>query len=371
MKFSEVAGQEKIKEQLIRSTANNMLSHALLFIGPEGYGGLPLALALAQYLNCLHPVDNDSCGECSSCRKMEKFIHPDVHYTFPTISEQGKPSISSKFYSQWRVALLENPYLSYYDWLQQISSEAKQGNIPVAECHNIIRNLSLKAFEGGKKIQIIWSADLMGTNGNSLLKIIEEPPPHTHFIFLGRNKDSILNTILSRTQLLLLPPIHATGIANKLKTDLQLDDSETQRITQLANGNYADAIRISKSGESSHEEDFIQWMRLSFDFKASEIFSLVNNLNAKGREYIKDFLQYAIRMIRECMLISNQADPITRLSASEEEFARKFSQFTTGEKAQEFYELLSKSQYYVERNANPKIIFFNLSLQFHKFLKKA
>ncbi|MBL6962609.1 MAG: hypothetical protein ISR55_02200 [Bacteroidetes bacterium] len=371
MKFSEVAGQDNLKEQLITSIQNNMLSHALLFVGEEGYGGLPLVLALAQYLNCQQPVDHDSCGNCPSCRKLTKHIHPDIHYSFPTISDsKGKPSLSSTFYKEWRSSLIENPYLSYFDWLQLISPDAKQGNITMAECHAIIRNLSLKAFDGRNKIQIIWSADHLGPNGNTLLKIIEEPTPNTYFFFLARNKDRILNTILSRAQLLLVPPISIESISEKLNQDLDLTDVEINQIAKLANGNYANALRLSKSQQSDHEDDFISWMRLCYEFKVLDIFQWGVKLNEKGREYIKDFLQYGMRIIRECMLISNHAEQINSLSKTEEDFARKFSLFTNDNNAFKFYELLSKTQYYIERNANPKIIFFNLSLHFHKLLKQ-
>ncbi|MFC2114482.1 ATP-binding protein [Bacteroidota bacterium] len=369
MRFADVAGLEFIKEQLIKSAHNNMVSHAMLFIGPDGYGGLPLALAFAQFLNCINPSENDSCGECSSCKKMAKFIHPDIHFSFPTFSEKGKATLCNTMYTQWREKLIANPYLTHFEWLQHINAENKQGNIPVDECHSIIHNLSLKAYEGSKKIQIIWSTDLLGRAGNALLKIIEEPPPDTFFIFIARSKENILNTILSRTQLFLLPPISIENISIKLQKKFEIPNLEADRIAQLAGGNFAEALRISKSAQNNHEDDFIAWMRLCYEFKGVELLSWINDLHSKGREYIKDFLQYSLRIIRESILISNESKGISYLTSSEEDFAKRFSQFTHLENAEKFYNLLNKTQYYIERNGNPKIIFFNLSLQFYKLFK--
>jgi DNA polymerase-3 subunit delta' len=372
MKFSEVAGQDLIKEQLRNSIRNQKLSHSLLFIGPEGYGGLALALALAQYINCEQKENNDSCGLCSSCKKFKKLIHPDVHFSFPTVTDpKGKPSVSTSFYKEWRNALDENVYLNYYDWLQKITKESKQGNITVTECHAIIKNLSLKSFEGGYKIQIIWYADLLGNNGNALLKIIEEPPEKTLFVFIAKNKDHILNTILSRSQQFQLSPVSSEAMQSALTQNYGVEENEAARIATMANGDFATAIRLSKKDDNDHEEEFIKWMRMCFELNPIELYKWTNNIGSNGREYIKDFLHYANRMIRECVIFNQQAQKINSLSDSELAFVEKFAQFIMDDKAYRLYHLMSKTHYYVERNANLKIIFFNLSLQIHKLLKQA
>lgn len=370
MRFRDVVGQDEIKAKLVSSVKNDKVTHANIFIGPEGTGGLPLALAFAQFLNCTNRTENDSCGECPSCTKMQKLIHPDVYFTFPTISTGGvsKP-ISTDFIKEWRKALLENPYVTYIEWLDHLKAENKQGNITIAECHEIIKHLSLKSYEGGKKIQIIWLAEFLGKNGNSLLKIIEEPTPNTFFIFISENKNLILNTILSRTQITLLPPLNDVSISKSLIENFHIDEEESKNIAHLANGNYSEALRIYRVGQNNHAESFISWMRLCYTFKTLDINKWLTTHTSNGREYLKDFLKYGIRIIREAYLLGNDLESISHLGKTEQEFAIKFSPFINSSNILEIYNLLNKAHYHIERNASPKIIFFNLSLQIYKLLR--
>lgn len=373
MKFSDVVGLEDVKRKLIKSVNNNKVSHANLFLGNEGTGGLPLALAFAQYINCNNRKENDSCGECSSCKKSEKLIHPDFHYTYPVINTpNNKKPVSEDYINEWRSAILENPYLTYTDWLVKLKAENKQGNIYIEECHRIIKNLSLKAYSGKNKFQIIWLPEYLGKAGNSLLKIIEEPTANTYFIFVAQIKDKILNTIISRMQTTLLPPLNHDVISDKLTTSFGVEHEEAINIAHLSNGNYSEAYSLYQKGQNDHAESFIEWMRMCYLFEKDpkKIYDWINKTVKEGREYLKDFLKYGIRIIREAFLLGNELEDITHLSKSEQDFAIKFSPFVNSQTIQEIYELLNKGHYYIERNANSKIVIFNLSLQFKRIFKQ-
>lgn len=372
MKFHNVIGLEEVKEKLVSSVRNGKVSHAILFSAAEGGGGLPLALAFAQYLNCSDRQENDSCGKCPSCHKMEKMIHPDVHFSFPFIrreKDKEKVITSDDFITQWRTAVLENPYLDYVEWLEKLDAENKQGNIPVAECHKIIKNLTFKAFEGRFKVIIMWLPELLGKYGNTLLKIIEEPPENSVFIFVTHNKDLILNTILSRTQQVMLPPLALQAVADQLVKQFGLNLDEAVRVAGLSAGNYAEAIRIVNSGSQGQSKEFVDWLRLSWKNDGVGIYKWVSDFSGKGREYHKNFLLHGQRVIRESLLLKNNTKNLSHLMDDEVKFSTDLSAFLEPGKAVKIYELLNKSHYYIERNINQKILFFSLSLQLNKILR--
>jgi len=369
MKFTDVTGQEEIKQKLISSVKNGRISQALMFISPEGRGGLPLAIAFAQYLVCINKQENDSCGMCPPCHKMSKLIHPDIHFSFPVIKTNDKP-ISDDFISTWRTSVIENPYLGYFDWLEKMNAENKQGNISMAECHNIIKKISLKSFEGKFKILIQWLPEYLGKNGNSLLKILEEPPEGTLFLFVTQNKDLILNTIRSRTQQILLPPLKTNTIADQLISQFQLEKQNALKIAEMAAGNFSESIRLYQSGQNDHSIKFIEWLRLCWTNDGVDVFKWVQDFSSKGREYQKDFLQSGIRLIRENVLWNNKLPELNHLGDDEIEFSKNFSVLMNENRASKIYQLLDKSYYYVERNTNPKVLFFQLTLQLNQILTK-
>jgi len=173
MHFRDIVGQLPVKQKLLESIAGERIPHAQLFVGPQGSGGLPLALAFAQRMVCANPSEDDSCGTCPGCIKAAKFAHPDIHFTFPTVGGSG--SVSSSFLTQWRSALNDNPYLNIFDWISLLGAENKQGNITKAECVQVLQKLNLKSFESPNKVLIIWMPEYLKKEGNRLLKIIEEP----------------------------------------------------------------------------------------------------------------------------------------------------------------------------------------------------
>ena len=236
MQFREIVGQAAVKQRLINSVKENRVSHAQLFLGPEGSGNLPLAVAYAQYVACEDRQPDDSCGVCPSCRKYQKLAHPDLHFSYPFFAKH-KDDNALTFMEQWREAFLANPYLSLDTWRGYLDAENKQANINIAECHQVIKKLSLKPFESAYKILILWLPEYLDKEGNALLKIIEEPQPNTLFLLVAQNQDQILNTILSRTQLVKIPALEYEEIKDYLINRHQQTDHAAGEIAYLSNGN--------------------------------------------------------------------------------------------------------------------------------------
>jgi DNA polymerase-3 subunit delta' len=367
MQFKQIIGQEAVKQKLISTVKDNRVSHAQLFLGPEGSGSLALAVAYAQYLSCEDRQPDDSCGVCASCRKYQKLAHPDLHFSYPFFAKD-KNDTSLTFIEQWREALLANPYLSLDIWRGYLDAENKQANINIAECHQIIKKLSFKPFESAYKILILWLPEYLDKEGNSLLKIIEEPQPNTLFLLVAQNQDQILNTILSRTQLVKIPALSYENVKAELIENHHQTELAASEIAYLCNGNMTEALAMLEQEDKSYHTLFVQWLRLCYSNKGPEIMSFVDQAAKLGRENQKNFLRYGISFIRECCLLMAGADSLVRLPAREMETAQKMTNVMNLAMAQAINTELEKAYYHVERNANPKILFLDVSLQIVKVL---
>ena len=261
MQFSDIIGQEATKKQLVEMVNRSRLSHALFFLGKEGTGALPLAIAFAQYILCENKAEGASCGVCPACKKAAGFIHPDIHYSFPVIPKKpGDKPISSDYLPEWREFLKGLPYGNVYDWLQSIQAENKQGNITAEECNDIFRKLALKSFEGEYKILIQWMPEYLGNSGNKLLKLIEEPPEKTLFIFVAESEEKVLGTILSRTQLVKIPALDNQEVAAALEQKAGLSPDKALEIAALADGNYREAIQLSGHNGEDWQSYLRDWL---------------------------------------------------------------------------------------------------------------
>jgi DNA polymerase-3 subunit delta' len=367
MQFKHIAGQQAVKQRLINTIKDNRVSHAQLFLGPEGSGSLALAVAYAQYLSCEDKLPDDSCGVCSSCRKYQKLMHPDLHFSYPFFAKD-KNDTALTFIEQWREAFLANPYLSLDIWRSYLDAENKQANINIAECHQIIKKLSFKPFESEYKILILWLPEYLDKEGNSLLKIIEEPQPNTLFLLVAQNQDQILNTILSRTQLVKIPALTYDEVKEELMQNHHQTEFAAAEIAYLSNGNLTEALSMLQQENKSYHTLFVQWLRLCFGNKGSEVMDFVDQASKMGRENQKNFLRYGISFIRECCLLMAGAGNLVHLPANELETAQKMTNVMNTAMAQAISTELEKAHYHVERNANPKILFLDVSLQIIKIL---
>jgi DNA polymerase III subunit delta' len=368
MQFKHIAGQTAVKQRLINTVNDNRVSHAQLFLGPEGSGSLALAVAYAQYLSCEDKQPDDSCGICSSCRKYQKLAHPDLHFSYPFFAKDTKNDTALTFIEQWREALLANTYLSLDIWRSYLDAENKQANINIAECHQIIKKLSFKPFESTYKVLILWLPEYLDKVGNTLLKIIEEPQPNTLFLLVAQNQDQILSTILSRTQLVKIPALSYDEIKQELIENHHQTEFAAAEIAYLANGNLTEALTMLQHEDRGYHTLFVQWLRLSFANKGIEIITLVDQMAKMGRENQKNFLRYGISFLRECCLLLAGADSLVHLPAQELETAQKMTGVMSVSMIQAISTELEKAHYHVERNANPKILFLDVSLQIIKVL---
>ncbi|MDR1342232.1 MAG: DNA polymerase III subunit delta [Prevotellaceae bacterium] len=376
MLFSEVIGQEELKQKLTHAAHEGRVSHAQLFLGKEGSGNMALALAYAQYAMCENPSQADACGACSACVKMHKLAHPDLHFAFPVNSSKagGKNPVSDMFLEPWRQALLQNPYITEQVWYEAINLDNKQGNISTHEADAIMRKLSLKAFEGKFKILLMWLPERMNaTAANKLLKLIEEPPAQTLFLFVAQNSGQMLKTILSRTQLVSVPPVRGDALAAMLTREFALPQGEASTLAHLANGSVAEARRIAGQRDEKRDyfEQFVTLMRLSYASKAENIILLVQQaekIAMQGREWQKNFLLYSQRMVRENFALNRHAREVVYLAGEEADFSEKFSMFINPDNIFRLYEELNLALQHLGQNGNAKIIFTDLALKLVKLI---
>ena len=373
MLFKEVIGQNEIKTRLIRSVNEGRISHAQLFIGPVGTGKLSLAIAYAQYISCENKQENDACGECPSCHKYNKLIHPDLHFVFPIIKSGSEKGISDMFIDKWREAILENPYISPSDWYKKIGAEKKQAVIYKDEAEEIIRKLNFKTFESEYKIMIIWLAEKMNTTGaNKLLKIIEEPPPKTVFLLISEEPDQLLQTILSRTQLIKLPRIDNDSLTEKIKTDFSLSEEDAKNIVRISNGSYNDALNNIQTSEETlfNFEQFVTIMRACYALRMTEIQKWVSDMAEIGRERQKNFFIYALRMIRENYVQNLKATNLNYMTKEEQAFSDKFSAFVHQGNIEDITKEINTAIFHIDRNGAARIIFTDLALKLHGLLRR-
>ena len=369
MQFKEIIGQDDIKKQLIQTVVENRVSHAQLFLSPEGSGALPLAIAYAQYLNCQNKSATDSCGECSSCRKYERYIHPDLHFSYPFFAS-ASVKIAVDVLEEWRSLLLDDPYFNLDIWRSKLSAENKQANINIAECHDIIKKLSYKAFEAETKVLIMWLPEFLDREGNALLKIIEEPSPNTLFILVAQNQEQILSTILSRTQIVKIPKLPDNEVEEYLVNKANLSENQATEYSFLADGNLIEAKAMLNDTPNNNAGYFAEWLRMGFGNKVPAMIDFTDEAAKWGRENQKNFLKYGINFLRECSLLLSGADELVKLPYQTLEVAKKLATHVLNlEMVEALINELEKAHYHIERNANPKILFLDVSLQLVKIIK--
>jgi DNA polymerase III subunit delta' len=374
MYFKDVVGQQALKRQLIHNIQNGRVSHAQMFLGPEGSGKLSLAIAYARYLACKNPLPEDSCGTCPSCTKFNKLAHPDLNffYPVPARTEGGKSLTSKDFVAQWRNFIEQSNYMSLNGWYNHIDIENKQGIISAEDCNEIIRVLGYKAFESEYKVVIIWMIErLYHSAAPKLLKILEEPPEKTLFLLVSENQDQILSTILSRAQLVKVPRLSDEEIEQGLVEKYNCDFGKAKQIAFIAEGNFLKAITL-KNNPDIYEDSLVflrDWLRACFTFNISVIMGFVDDLAKMGREKQKSLLSYGLEIFRQCILVNYHANQLVKVDGEARGFISKFSTVLKPAIAQQITDEFSSAIYAVERNANPKILFTDLSLKTARLLK--
>ncbi|WP_342329885.1 hypothetical protein [Pedobacter sp. FW305-3-2-15-E-R2A2] len=369
MQFKDIIGQEQIKAQLVQTVGENRVSHAQLFLSSEGSGALPMAIAYAQYINCLDRQGDDSCGACSSCRKYERYIHPDLHFSYPFFASKDA-RIAVDVLDEWRSMLLEDAYFDMDIWRSKLSADNKQANINIAECHDIIKKLSYKAFEAETKVLIMWLPEYLDKEGNALLKIIEEPPKNTLFLLVANNQEQILSTLLSRTQIVKIPKLSSATIESYLMEKHAMSEEQATEYSFLADGNLIEAKLLVANTQNENADKFAEWLRMGYGNRVLDLTVFVDQVAGWGRENQKNFLKYGINFLRECSLLLSGAEELVKLPARTLDTAKKLSNHVLDlGMAEAIIQELERAHYHIERNANPKILFLDVSLQLVKIIK--
>ena len=378
MYFRDIIGQQEVIERLVKDAQAGTVPHALLFCGPEGVGKLQTAIAFARYLLCRDKGNaTDSCGTCPACVKMDKLVHPDLHFVFPVINKSktaGRSTVSDDEITTWRETVLEQQYFGFEDWLSAIDADNKQASIFVTESESINSKLSLKSVEGGYKIMIIWHAEKMNQQcANSLLKLLEEPPAGTIFILTTDTPEQMLETILSRTQRIDFRRIPEQEIAERLQgPGYQLDQETAQKIAHLSGGSWLKAISTLRINTESEEffDYFTQLMRLAYGRKLKDLKLWSESIAGGGREWQKRFLAYCQRMIRENFICNFHIPHLNYMTEQEQQFSVRFAPYVNENNIIGLMEVLSDAQRDIEQNVNSKMVFFDLSLKTIMLMKQ-
>ncbi|MBK8502047.1 MAG: hypothetical protein IPL46_07480 [Saprospiraceae bacterium] len=366
MLFSDVIAQDEVKEYFLNAVQHGRLPHAMLLLGATGFGTLAMSTAVAQYILCSNRSGQDACGHCNHCHKVSRYIHPDVHYTYPTI---GSKMTSGDFLPTWREFLKNGPYQDVQDWYRLMDDENKQGNITKHECDRIIKILGLKTYEGSHKILIVWMSEFFGEQGNRLLKILEEPPENTVFILLAENQEAILNTILSRCQLISFKPIPDQTLVTYLKQKTDLDDQAATQIAFLARGNVNTALSLVEHANEKIADLWLEWMRLSYKGYGLEISPWVERFAKLNRESQKAFMHYGLHFLREMLLYHFNPKHHVHLLDQEKEAMSKMSSLLNYAAIESMINLVEENIFHLERNINSKILLLDSSIRIHYLLR--
>ena len=400
MQFKDIIGQQPVKEQLVQLVRQNRLSHALLFLGKEGSGALSLAIAFAQYIVCTSaketaqklapglfgeelpsdngqlPTANDSCGTCPACIKADKLIHPDIHFSYPVITRKpGDKPKSTDYISEWREFVCSYAYGNIYDWLQFIGADNKQGNITAAEVEDINHKLNLKGFESQYKILIMWMPEFLGKEGNKLLKLIEEPPPDTLFIFVAEDESAILPTILSRTQLVKIPALTDDEIEDALITRGNVENNKARQIAGVCAGNYRESLQMLQHAEEDWQSLLREWLNTIAKNNTAVQIKWIDEIARLGREKQKQFLRYFIHLLEQAVRVrmieesTSIKSPFSNMPEKEKDFAIRLNKLCTLSAQQAIITELDKATYYIERNAHAKMLFHALCIRLFHIIK--
>lgn len=379
MLFSSLLGHEHLISHLTKTANAGRIPHAQLFVGPEGCGTLAVAIAYAQYILCQNQDSENNTGNAACNLKFETISHPDLHFIFPTVTTEevkSKPK-STDFSTEWRQFVSQNPYGSLFDWYQVLGVQNKQGEIRVTDAQEIVKSLSLKAYEGGYKITIIWMADKMNVDAsNKLLKLLEEPADKTVFILISDNEEAIIQTIRSRCQVLNFYALPEKIIEDALVSRENIEPRSAKKLARQAQGDYNKALKLLQENneEDLFEKWFVDWVRAAFRAKGNaaaiqDLLSWSEQIAGLGREAQKKYLNYCIELFRQALLLNYQTTSLVYVEPKIENFKlENFAPFVNHSNIADIFTALSDAIYHIERNGNAKIILTDLSIKLTRLI---
>lgn len=371
MNWEQIIGQENLKEHLISSIDNNRVGHAQLFVGEEGYGTLPIALAFAQEIL--------SRENQTAAQKVDHLNHLDLHFSFPVFSEKNE-SLSKNFFTEWREMLLHQPYSSFDDWINYLDSEKKQFFISAQEAESMHAKFALKSFEGGSKILVVWCAEKMNEGAaNKILKFLEEPPKKTYIILCANSTDNILPTILSRCQIINVPKIEDDILKVALQKQFNsINENIIENAITQARGNYTDAVKVIETGSSFSEFEklFVDWVRNAFMAKKKPevlraIIKWSHEISAWSRDKQIKFLEFCSETFRLALLQNYGTANLVYKQLENDGFRwDAFSKYIHGANIEAILEELTEASYHISRNGNAKIILTDMGIKLTRYLHR-
>ena len=378
MFFRDIIGQEELKALLTETARKGIVPHARMFCGQEGYGGFQLALAYARYLNCTARSDADSCGRCPSCLKYNEFVHPDLHFVFPMVTTtKPKKAVCDDYLPEWReflkARITAHTYLDMDMWLAEIGAETKQPLIYAAESESIIRKMTFRISEAIYRVLFIWMPERMHSAcANKLLKLIEEPPANTAILMVSDSPDRVLGTIVSRSQLIQVPPIRLNDIEKTLTERWGLEHDDAVQVAHVSAGNYLKALEqlTVDNDPRFFIELFKVIMRNGWTRDITAMKSFAEEMAAMSRERQKNFLAFCQRQIRENYIYNLHEPALNYMNPEETDFSTKFAPFVNERNVMELIDELSLAERHINQNVNSKMVFFDLSMRIIVLIKK-
>jgi DNA polymerase-3 subunit delta' len=374
MLFKEVVGNQETKKALIQQIESGRVSHAQLFLGPEGSGKLAMAIAYSQYLMCDAPTSTDACDECPNCLKMKSLTHPDLHFAFPVVANKtAKIGSSIDRIKEWNSLILKNTYFGLNQWQEELDEMGKNAAIAVEESRLILKRLSLKSYSGKYKIMIIWLPEKMNTQAaNKLLKILEEPPEQTVFFLICNNSEGMLPTILSRTQIIRFPALKVSEVSDFLTNRFHIEASIAESAATLSQGNLNEAMQLLQGAKSQNLffDLFVKMMRAAYTANPIELMDISDEAAGLDKENQKNFVKYGLHLFRESIILNYMKGELLNLRVEERKFLEKFARFINNQNITELLSEFNDAYYHLERNANSKILFSDLLIKLTKLIKK-
>lgn len=320
-----VFGNEEVVSALHRMVESGHIPHAMLLHQEDGGGAFPIVLNFLEELYGGNP-------------RVEKLIHPDIHFVFP-VAGSDKP-VSVQYIGAFRELLKENPYFYENELYAAIGIEGKQSNISVNEARSILERLSLSAVEGGYRTVVVYLPEKMNVQAaNALLKMVEEPPEKTLFIFITQAPEKVLVTISSRCLHMRIQPL-------SLEAEAEVHAREAAGVAALQDlfHDILDAIVA---------RDFL---------KALETGEAVSDL--KVREQQKNFCRLASEDLRRVFLLQKMPQ-LARIPEGTQEYYARMARSLKPTFARRALAVIDRSLLLVERNVNQKILFADMVNQLY------
>lgn len=333
-RFRDIQGNDAVITALRQMVDGGKIPHALLLHENDGGGAFPIVLAFLQYLYCRNRTAGDACGDCPSCNRIAKLIHPDVHFVFP-VAGSDKP-VSGQFLPAFRELALQQPYFYENELFGSLGLDGKQVLISVNEARSLLDKLSLSAVEGGYRSVVMYLPEKMNqAAANSLLKMVEEPPENTLFLLITHEPEKVLSTIRSRCLPMRILPlsrtaeaaVHPSGTADEtLYLDLFADLMEALLSRDL--------LTALETGEAL--------------------------AGLESREKQKSFCKFAVETVRGIFLQQQGLGELSALSDEERAFVVRMAGRVRPTFARGAMHHFDRAMLLLGRNVNQKILFTDL-----------